>query len=128
MRNHTRPTHASDVTTRSLEATGDKPLTKWQWYEFVERKARRGRFWKMMGKKKQYTRELCEELKSFERSLKKKGEQEYRPSGSWNRLPESAPEQVKCCNDTDWTHRMMKHCFSRVEKERVGRIQKHFQK
>ena len=35
---------------KSLVARGDKPLTKWQWYEFVEKKAHRGRLWKMMGK------------------------------------------------------------------------------
>ena len=33
-----------------LVARGDKPLTKWQWYEFVEKKAHRGGQWEMMGK------------------------------------------------------------------------------
>ena len=40
---------------KSLVARGDKPLTRWQWYEFVEKKAHRGRLWKMMGKE-QYVR------------------------------------------------------------------------
>ena len=44
---------------KSLEAQWDKPLPKWQWYEFTEKKAHRGRLWKMMGKE-QYTREMWE--------------------------------------------------------------------
>ena len=34
-----------------LVARGDKPLTKWQWYEFVEKKAHRGRHWKNGGQR-----------------------------------------------------------------------------
>ena len=34
----------------SLEAEGDKPLTKWQWYAVVEKKAHRGMLWRMRGK------------------------------------------------------------------------------
>ena len=34
----------------SLVARDDKPLTKWQWCEFVEKKAHRGRFMEMMRK------------------------------------------------------------------------------
>ena len=41
---------------KSREGTGDKPLTKWQWYEFVEKEARRGRLWKMMGKRTVHSR------------------------------------------------------------------------
>ena len=44
-----------------LVAKGDTPLTKRQWYEFVDNKAHRGRLWKMMGKE-QYTREECENI------------------------------------------------------------------
>ena len=40
-----------------LEEKGDKPLTKWQWYEFTEKKAHRGKLWKMTGKE-QYMREM----------------------------------------------------------------------
>ena len=39
---------------KSLDA---KPLTKWQWYEFVEKKAHRGRLWTLIGKE-QYIREI----------------------------------------------------------------------
>ena len=45
---------------KSLVARGDKPLTKWQWFEFVEKKRRivEG-LWRMMGKD-QYIREMWE--------------------------------------------------------------------
>ena len=43
----------------SLVAKGDEPLTKWRWYEFVEKRALRGRLWKMIGKE-QYMREMWE--------------------------------------------------------------------
>ena len=32
----------------------DKPLTNWQWYGFAEKKAHRGRLWKMMGKEQYF--------------------------------------------------------------------------
>ena len=34
---------------KHLQATGDKPVTNVQWRQVVERKAYRGRMWKMMG-------------------------------------------------------------------------------
>ena len=45
------------------------------------------------------------------RGGKKKGKQEYRVSGSWNRQPESTCSKVKCCNNADCTHRMIKQGF-----------------
>ena len=36
-----------------------KSLTNWQWHEFAEKKAHRGRLWKMMGKE-QFIREMWE--------------------------------------------------------------------
>ena len=41
----------------SLKAKGEKTLTNWQWREFAEQKAHRGRLWKMMGKE-QHVREV----------------------------------------------------------------------
>ena len=35
---------------KHLEEKEEKTQTNWQWYEFVENKAHRGRLWKMMGK------------------------------------------------------------------------------
>ena len=43
----------------TLKAKGEKPLTKWQWHEFVKKNAHRGRLWKMMGKE-QHVREMWE--------------------------------------------------------------------
>ena len=47
------------VLNESLAGEGKKQLTRWQWYELVEKKTHRGRFWKMMGKE-QYIREMWE--------------------------------------------------------------------
>ena len=72
---------------RVSEGKRDELLTKWQWHEFLEKKAPRRRLGKMMGPE-QYVREMSEyfcqerEKKVFERRLKKKGKQEYRVSGS----------------------------------------------
>ena len=35
---------------KSLVARGDKQLTKWEWYEFVEKKAHRVRLSRVLGK------------------------------------------------------------------------------
>ena len=66
---------------RVSEGKRRKTLTNWQWREFAVNKAHRGRVWKMMVKEK--------EQRGFERRPKKKGKQEHRVSGSWNRQPES---------------------------------------
>ena len=81
----------------SLEAKGDKPSTKLQWHEFVEKKAHRGRFWKTVGKE-QYVREtwehFCRErlrVKEFREQAENEWQAgiQYRASGSWNRQSES---------------------------------------
>ena len=58
-RSHTRQMYASKCYNESLVGKGDKQLTRWQWYELVEKKTHRGRFWKMMGKE-QHIREMWE--------------------------------------------------------------------
>ena len=35
---------------KNLMTKGEAPLTKWQWYAVVEKKARRGRLWRMLWK------------------------------------------------------------------------------
>ena len=50
-------------------AKGDKPLTKWQWYAVVEKKAHRGMLWRMLGKD-QYIRGMWEHF-SCERFMAK---------------------------------------------------------
>ena len=79
----------------------------------------------MMGKE-QYIREMwqyfCLEglrVKKFREEAEK--ERQAGIQGQWQQV-----EQVKCCNDTDCTQRMMRHGFFAFEKWRVGRQQKHF--
>ena len=51
-----------------LVAEGDKPLTKWQWYAVVEKKAHREMVWRMLGGKPIHMRNVvvfsCERLKA----------------------------------------------------------------
>ena len=78
----------------SLKTKGDEQSTRWQWHEFVEKKAHRGRLCKMLGKE-QYVREMWEYFPRKSKSEKvstggkKKGKQVHTVSGSWNRQPES---------------------------------------
>ena len=96
---------------------GKRETTKWQWHEFVEKKAHRGRLWEMMGKEP-YVREMweyfCQERARVKR-FRDEAEEE-RPAGIQGQWQLESPargylEQVKCCNDTDCTHRMMKQGF-----------------
>ena len=101
----------------SLKAKGEKTLTNWQWRQFVGQTAHCGRLWKMMGKK-QYVRGMCEcfcrEMDRVRR-FREQAEEEKQAGiqGQWQ-LESPAKgysEQVKSCNDTDYTQRMMKQCF-----------------
>ena len=84
-------------------------------------------FGKMMGKE-QDVREMWEyfcqdraRLKRFREEAEE--ERQARIQGQWQ-LESPAREyleQVKCCNDTDCTHRMMKQGFLALKKWRVGR-------
>ena len=101
----------------SLKAEGDEPLTKWQCHEFVEKKACRGRQWKMMGKE-QYIPEMweyfCQEraiVKRFREEAEKERQVGIQGQGQLESPAREYLEQVKCCNDTDCTHRMMKQGF-----------------
>ena len=53
---------------KNLIAKGDAPLTKWQWYAVVEKKAHRGRLWRMLGKdqciRRMWEYCFCERLKA----------------------------------------------------------------
>ena len=69
---------------KSLVARGDKPLTSWQWYEFVGTKEHRGRLWRLL-----VVPVKDQEQRSFERMPRKKGKQEYEANGSVNRQPGS---------------------------------------
>ena len=70
---------------KHLQAKGEKSLSNVQWRQVVEKKAYRGRMWKMMGK------ETC-------------------LRGMWEHKSPAREylEQVKCCHDTDCNEPMMK--------------------
>ena len=86
--------------------------------EFVEKKTHRGRLWKMMGKRTVRTidvEKFCQERAGVKR-FREEAEEERQAGiqGQWQ-LESPAREyleQVKCCNDTDCTHRMMMQAFS----------------
>ena len=95
-------------------ARGDKTLTNWQWYEFVENKPHRGRLWKMKGKE-QYIPEMweyyCRE-RSRVRNFREEAQKEKQAGiqGQWQHESPAREnlEQATCCNDTHCTQRMMK--------------------
>ena len=66
----------------------DEPLTKWQWCEFVENKAHRGRLWNMMGKE-HYIREMwecyCQERLRVFKKIREDAEKERQAGiqGQW---------------------------------------------
>ena len=80
----------------SLTARGDKPLTKWRWYQFVVKKAHHGRLWTMTGKeqcKREMWEYFCQErlrVIMFREEAEKERRAGYRASVSRNRQPESA--------------------------------------
>ena len=92
-------------------------MTKWKWYEFLERKAHRGRLWKMMGKE-QCIREMWEYFCRERLTVKKFREyaEKERQAGMQGQRQHESPareylEQVKCCNDAGCTHRLLKQAF-----------------
>ena len=98
----------------SLKEQGEDPLTNWQWREFAGQKAHRGRLWKMMGKE-QDVREMweyfCQERDGVKR-FREQAEEERQAGirGLWQLESPARDylEQVKKCDDTCCTQRMMK--------------------
>ena len=63
----------------------------------------------------------CREEAEKERQAGVQGQwQQESPAGEYL-------EQVKCCNDSDCTHRMMKHGFSALKSGEWEEYKKHFQ-
>ena len=100
----------------------------------MERKAYRGRMWKILGKEP-YLRGMWEYFLQ-ERSIVKKfreladEEKQAGLQGQWQ-LESSAREyleQVKCCNDTDCTHRKVKQGFLALKSGEWEEYKKYFQK
>ena len=104
----------------SLVARGDKPLTKRQWYEFVQKK---GASWKVMendGKRTVHERDVGISLprkiknKKVPRMLRKRGKQECRASGSMNRQP-GVLGTVFPCFERRGLGKTRKHCQNCIE-------------
>ena len=100
---------------KHLQSKGEEePLTNVKWRQVVEKKAYRGRIWKMM-EKEPYLRGTLEHFSS-ERSKGKKFRQladEERQTGIQGQWQQESPareylEQVKCCHDTACNESMMK--------------------
>ena len=94
----------------------------------MEKKAYRGRMWKMMGKEP-YLRGMWEHFSS-ERSKAKKFRQladEEKQAGIQGQWQQESPareylEQVKCCHDTDCNESMMKKRLHRLKGWDMGRV------
>ena len=106
---------------KHLQAEGEEPLTIVKWRQVVEKKAYRGRMWRMMGKEP-YLHGVWEYFSS-ERSKAKKFRQltdEERQAGIQGQWQQESPageylEQVKCCHDIDCNESMMKKGFTALK-------------
>ena len=92
---------------KHLQAKGDKPLSNVQRRQVVEKKAHRGRMWKMMGKEP-YLRGMWEYFLQERSRVKRFRElaDEEKHAGIQGQWQQKSPareylEQVKCCHDTD---------------------------
>ena len=107
---------------KHLQAKGEEPLTNVQWRQAVEKKAYRGKMWKMMGKEP-YLRGMsehfsCERLKA--KKFRQPADEEKQAGIQGQRQLESPAreywEQVKSCYDTDCNESMMKKGFTALKK------------
>ena len=97
-----------------FRAQGQASLKSWQWKAVVEKKAHRGRLWKMLGKD-QFTQGMWECV-SLERAKAKKflkddeKEKQEGEKGQWQQesLAKEFLDQVKSCADTHCNPRMMR--------------------
>ena len=104
-----------------LQANGEKPLSNVQSRQVAEKKAHRGRMWKMIGKEPF----LIGMWKHFlqERSRAKRFRElaeEEKQAGIQGQWQQESPareylEQVKCCHDTDCNEPMMKQGFTAIK-------------
>ena len=99
----------------------------------MEKKAHRGRLWILMGKEP-YVRGMWEYFLQEKSRVKKFGElaEEETQAGIQGQWQQESPareylEQVKCCNDTDCTERMMKTGFTALKNGEWEEYEKHFQ-
>ena len=109
---------------KHLQAKGEESLTSVKWRQVVEKKACRGRMWKMwkMIGKEPYLRGMWKHFSS-ERSKTKKFRQlaaEEKQAGIQGQWQQESPargfwEQVNCCHDTDCNESMMKKGFTALK-------------
>ena len=108
---------------KHLQAKGEEPLTNVQWRQVVEKKAYRGRMWKMM-EKEPYLRGMWEYF-FCERSKRQLADEEKQAGiqGQWQQESPAREylEQVKCCHDTDCKESMMKKGFTTSKKMERGK-------
>ena len=119
---------------KHLQAKVEEPLTNVKWRQVVEKKAYRGRMWKMMGKEP-YLRGMWEHF-SCERSKANKFRQladKEKQAGIRVQWQQESPareylEQVKCCHDTVCNESMMKKGFTALIMERGKNKKRHSRK
>ena len=106
---------------KHLQAKGEKPLSNVQWRQVVEKKAYRGRMWKMIGKEP-YLRGMWEYFLQERSRVKRFRElaDEEKQAGIQGQWQQESPareylEQVKCCHDTDCNEPMMKKGFTALK-------------
>ena len=111
----------SEVFRNTLAAKGEKPLSNVQWRQVVEKKAYRGRMWKIMGKEP-YLREMWEHFlqeRSRAKSFRELAEEEKQAGiqGQWQQESPAREylEQVKFSHDTDCNEPMMKKGFTALK-------------
>ena len=92
---------------KHLQANGEELLSNVHWRQLVEKKACRGRMWKMMGERTPYLRGMWEYSLQESCRVKRFRElaDEEKQAGIQGQWQQESPaneywEQVKCCHDT----------------------------
>ena len=109
---------------KHLQEKGETPLSTVQWRQVVEKKAYRGRMWKMMGKEpticawnvEHFLQKISRVKRFFESWLTKKSRQEYQVSGLEKKMKAS-----------EWAFDRVEEAFEKVaqdEAEKVSIVQK----
>ena len=103
---------------KHLQAKGEEPPTNVKWRQVVEKKAYRGRMWKMM-EKKTFPAWDVPVNDQRQRSIDSwpNEEKQTEIQGQWQQESPAREylEQVKCCHDTDCNESMMKKGFTALK-------------
>ena len=110
-----------EVLQQFSEGKRRKTLTNVRWREVLEKKAYRGRIWRMMGKEPcvrgmwEYFLQERNRVKRFREQAEE--EKQAGIQGQWQMESPAREylEQVKCCHDTDCTKSMMKEGFTALK-------------